>query len=358
MKLRKKCLFAGLTAAVLILPSGCSAVSSEPMTYTDTLFDSVISVQIYDSKDEEILDGCRDLCQEYDVKFSRTNEESEVSMINSAQGNPVEVSPETATLIKKGLYYGKLSDGAFDITIGSVSRLWDFKAEEPALPDQAALAEALQHVDYKKVVVEGNTVKLQDPAAALDLGAVAKGYIADLLKEYLEGEGVHHALINLGGNVLAIGGKPDGSAFNIGIQKPFDESGIPLTSVRIKDKSIVTSGTYQRYFEKDGTLYHPHPGSLLGLPVQQRSGQCVHHHRLLPHCGRPEHHLLHPRSGKGAGACKPAGQCGGRLCGQRGEDHVFQQFPEIKQTGFPVQAFVPAGKSRLFYSFLPGSGPP
>ena len=106
MKLRKKCLFAGLTAAVLILPSGCSAVSSEPMTYTDTLFDSVISVQIYDSKDEEILDGCRDLCQEYDVKFSRTNEESEVSMINSAQGNPVEVSPETATLIKKGLYYG------------------------------------------------------------------------------------------------------------------------------------------------------------------------------------------------------------------------------------------------------------
>ncbi len=256
MKLRKKCLFAGLTAAVLILPSGCSAVSSEPMTYTDTLFDSVISVQIYDSKDEEILDGCRDLCQEYDVKFSRTNEESEVSMINSAQGNPVEVSPETATLIKKGLYYGKLSDGAFDITIGSVSRLWDFKAEEPALPDQAALAEALQHVDYKKVVVEGNTVKLQDPAAALDLGAVAKGYIADLLKEYLEGEGVHHALINLGGNVLAIGGKPDGSAFNIGIQKPFDESGIPLTSVRIKDKSIVTSGTYQRYFEKDGTLYH------------------------------------------------------------------------------------------------------
>ena len=190
------------------------------------------------------------------MKFSRTNEESEVSMINSAQGNPVEVSPETATLIKKGLYYGKLSDGAFDITIGSVSRLWDFKAEEPALPDQAALAEALQHVDYKKVVVEGNTVKLQDPAAALDLGAVAKGYIADLLKEYLEGEGVHHALINLGGNVLAIGGKPDGSAFNIGIQKPFDESGIPLTSVRIKDKSIVTSGTYQRYFEKDGTLYH------------------------------------------------------------------------------------------------------
>ena len=142
------------------------------------------------------------------------------------------------------------------MTSPSVSSLWDFKSEDPAPPDTAAIAAALTHVDYKKVVVEGNTVTLQDPAAALDLGAVAKGYIADRLKDYLEGEGVRHALINLGGNVLAVGDKPDGSPFHIGIQKPFDESGIPLTSVRIDDKSIVTSGTYQRYFEKDGTLYH------------------------------------------------------------------------------------------------------
>lgn len=257
MKLWKTRSLAGAAAAVsFFLVSGCAAVSSEPMTYTDTLFDSVISLQIYDSRDQDILEGCRELCQKYDVMFSRTNEESEVSRINNAQGNPVEVSPDTATLVKKGLYYGKLSGGAFDITIGSVSRLWDFKSEDPAPPDPAAIAAALTHVDYKKVVVEGNTVTLQDPAAALDLGAVAKGYIADRLKDYLEGEGVRHALINLGGNVLAVGDKPDGSSFNIGIQKPFDESGIPLTSVRIDDKSIVTSGIYQRFFERDGSLYH------------------------------------------------------------------------------------------------------
>lgn len=257
MKLWKTRSLAGAAAAVsFFLVSGCAAVSSEPMTYTDTLFDSVISLQIYDSRDQDILEGCRELCQKYDVMFSRTNEESEVSRINNAQGNPVEVSPDTATLVKKGLYYGKLSGGAFDITIGSVSKLWDFKSEDPAPPDPAAIAAALTHVDYKKVVVEGNTVTLQDPAAALDLGAVAKGYIADRLKDYLEGEGVRHALINLGGNVLAVGDKPDGSSFNIGIQKPFDESGIPLTSVRIDDKSIVTSGTYQRFFERDGSLYH------------------------------------------------------------------------------------------------------
>ena len=124
MKLWKTRSLAGAAAAVsFFLVSGCAAVSSEPMTYTDTLFDSVISLQIYDSRDQDILEGCRELCQKYDVMFSRTNEESEVSRINNAQGNPVEVSPDTATLVKKGLYYGKLSGGAFDITIGSVSRL-------------------------------------------------------------------------------------------------------------------------------------------------------------------------------------------------------------------------------------------
>ena len=86
------------------------------MTYTDTLFDSVISLQIYDKKDRDILEECKELCQKYDAMFSRTNEESEVSRINNAQGNPVEVSPDTAKLVKKGLYYGKLSNGAFDIT--------------------------------------------------------------------------------------------------------------------------------------------------------------------------------------------------------------------------------------------------
>ena len=90
--------------------------------------------------------------------FSRTNEESEVSRINNAQGNPVEVSPDTAKLVKKGLYYGKLSNGAFDITIGKVSSLWDFKAENPSVPDSAAIASALEHVDYQKVLVSGNTV--------------------------------------------------------------------------------------------------------------------------------------------------------------------------------------------------------
>lgn len=264
MKIRK---ITGLLMTVVILcMTGCSEFSRKPLNYTGTALDTVINIQIFDSHDEELTRHCQKMCEEFEAKFSRTIETSEISQINAASGAPVEVSDDTVTLIKKGIYYCDMSDGAFDITIGSVTSLWDFKADEPAPPAPEALAEAVTHVNYRKISIDGNTVRLLDPAAKLDLGAIAKGYIADRIKEYLKGEGVRHALINLGGNVLAIGGKQSGSPFNIGIQKPFDEGSEPITSARIKNKSIVTSGTYQRYFEKDGTLYHHILNSSSGNP--------------------------------------------------------------------------------------------
>lgn len=251
---------------VILCMTGCSEFSRKPLNYTGTALDTVINIQIFDSHDEELTKHCQKMCEEYEAKFSRTIETSEIAQINAASGAPVEVSDDTVTLIKKGIYYCDMSDGAFDITIGSVTSLWDFKANEPAPPAPEVLAEAATHVNYRKISIDGNTVRLLDPAAKLDLGAIAKGYIADRIKEYLRSKGVRHALINLGGNVLAIGGKQSGSPFNIGVQKPFDEGGEPITSVRIKNKSIVTSGTYQRYFEKDGALYHHILNSSSGNP--------------------------------------------------------------------------------------------
>lgn len=259
---------AGLTAAVLLL-TGCSGLPKErDLSYTDTLFDTVISVRIYDSADEDVLKGCENLCKKYDAMFSNKIEDSEISQINNAGGAPVEVSEDTITLIKKGIYYSEMSNGAFDITIGSVTDLWDFKAENPSVPDKQKLADAVSHVNYKNIVIKDNTVRLLDAKAKLDVGAIAKGFIADRLKDYLEEEGVTHALINLGGNVLAMGKKLDGSEYNIGIQKPFDESGTPITSVKISDKSIVTSGTYQRYFEQDGKIYHHILDPKTGYPCE------------------------------------------------------------------------------------------
>lgn len=266
--MRHKRIIALLIISALLL-SGCSDLGKKRgLTYTDTLFDTVIKVQIFDAVDEDVIKGCEKLCKDFDAKFSRTNENSEISKINHAGGAPVEVSNETITLIKKGLYYSELSAGVFDITIAPVADLWDFKAETPALPDGGAISEAVSHVNYENIIIKNNTVTLTDPSAGIDVGAVAKGYIADQLKKYLKDQGVKHALINLGGNVLAVGTKPDGTAYNIGIQKPFKESGEPITSVKITDQSMVTSGVYQRYFELDGKIYHHILNPATGYPAE------------------------------------------------------------------------------------------
>ncbi|MCI8666478.1 MAG: FAD:protein FMN transferase [Dorea sp.] len=254
-----------LISAALLL-SGCSELTkTQSQVYTDTLFDTVVRVEILDGVDDDVLKGCENICKKYHAMFSNKLEDSEISQINNAGGNPVEVSDETITLLKKAIYYGDLSNGAFDVTIAPVSNLWDFHAETPAPPSPEAINEAVSHVDYKNIFIDGNTVRLLDPYAAIDVGGIAKGYIADILKNYLNEHGVKHAIINLGGNVLAMGSRLDGSDYNIGIQKPFDMTGEAVTSVRISNKSVVTSGTYQRYFEADGKLYHhildPHTGS-------------------------------------------------------------------------------------------------
>lgn len=249
-----------ITAATLLL-SGCSGISGhtqagQDLSYTDMLFDTVIKIQILDSADQTVLNGLKKLCQKYDTMFSTTNEGSDLYKLNHAGGAPVTVSDETADLIQKGIHYSELSDGAFDITIEPVSSLWDFKSESPEVPSSDAIAESVSHVDYTGISLDGNTVSLADPKAGIDLGAIAKGYIADQVKTYLKKQGVHHAIINLGGNVDVIGTKLDGSKYNIGIQKPFDETGEAITSVKLKDQTVVTSGIYERYFKKDGKLYH------------------------------------------------------------------------------------------------------
>lgn len=246
-----------LSALSLFLLSGCSKdQTDQTLTYTDSLFDTVISVQIYDSDDESLIDNCKEICTKYDDMFSNTKNDSEISKINNANGQAVEVSDDTISLLKTAIHYGDISNGKFDITISPVSSLWDFQSEDPEIPDDTDIQSALAHVNYKNIQINGNQVSLTDSEAAIDLGGIAKGYIADQLKDYLESQGVEHAMINLGGNVLAIGKKPDGSDYNIGIQKPFDTTGDPITSVKIADQSVVTSGDYQRYFKKNGKIYH------------------------------------------------------------------------------------------------------
>ena len=258
-----------LAVATVLSLSGCTAPrQSESLSMTGMYFDTVVTVEAWGTS-REVLDHCEELCDHYESLFSRTLADSEISKINASEGQPVTVSDETAELIRLGLEYGDISDGYFDITIASASELWNFTDnEEKVLPDSEVLSEAVTHIDYRNVKVEGNTVTLTDPEAKIDLGGIAKGYIADRLKEYLESEGVEHALINLGGNMLAVGDRYDGTPFRVGLQKPFEPDGTTIAVLEVNDQSVVTSGNYERYFEKDGVIYHHILDPSTGYPVQ------------------------------------------------------------------------------------------
>lgn len=251
---------------IILLFSGCGSLSKEPIHKTGFYFDTVITITIYDKKDSALLEDCFAFCDKIEKQISRTIPGSDISRINNANGSPTKVSPTTIELLEQAISYGKLTSGAFDVTIAPLSTLWDFKNNPGNVPSEAEISEALSHVDYKNIIIDEYTVTLKDPEASIDLGGIAKGYIADSLKTYLLKNGVHSAIINLGGNILTIGTKPDGSPFQIGIQRPFDKQEKTITSVSSINSSVVTSGSYERYFEADGNLYHHILDTTTGYP--------------------------------------------------------------------------------------------
>lgn len=262
-----------LLAAALSLCTGCER-NATPVSQTAFYFDTVITITLYDDlkpeRSEKILNGCFALCETYEAMLSRTKKGSDVWNINHAGGAPVQVDAETASLIDKALAVCEQTDGAVDITIAPLSSLWNFSSDrltgQDEIPSEEQIGELLTHVDYRNVLVDGDTVTLTDPDAAIDLGCIAKGYIADRLKQYLLEEGCTSALINLGGNVLTLGRKPDGTSFLLGIQKPFAGSGEPIAVLPVAGQSLVSSGVYERYFKKDGKRYHHLLDPETGMP--------------------------------------------------------------------------------------------
>ncbi len=244
-------------------------MSEAPLSKELFAFNTTNTITAY-THDEEILEEAARLCARYEFLFSRTRPDSELALINASGGKPVVVDEELAAFIQTALDYCERSGGLFDITMGSVTRLWDFK--EGHIPDREQIEEALTHVGYRRVRVRGNTVTLEDPKACIDLGGIAKGYIADKLTELLASRGVGSGLVNLGGNVAVLGGKPDGSAWNIGLRMPIPSSDMmtmdSFAVVSVRDMSVVTSGIYERSFTQDDVLYHHILDPKTGYPAQ------------------------------------------------------------------------------------------
>lgn len=273
---RKITLLTAITVMTVLILSGCQKKASvpkvEPISKTNFLLGTVIEISIYDKKDEAIIDKAFERISEIERKMTINNAEtSEIIALNDASGkNEVKLSPDTFYVVEKGKQYSELSNGKFDITIGSIVKLWNIGTKYAAVPEKSKLEEAVKLVDYKKLRLnkENLTANLESKGMKVDLGAIAKGYAADEAARILKENGVNHAIINLGGNVMTIGGNPNGNPWKIGIQDPFNPRGDFLGVVPVKDKTIVTSGTYERYFEENGKIYHHILDPVTGYPVE------------------------------------------------------------------------------------------
>lgn len=262
-----------LTAAIIL--SGCakpSSTSTGPISRSGFLLGTIVEITIHDKKDETILDKAFARISEIESKMTINNAEtSEIIALNNASGiSEVKLSPDTFYVVEKGREYSERSKGRFDITIGAIVKLWNIGTEYAAVPDKEELEKAVKLTGYERLILdkENLTARLTDAGMKVDLGAIAKGYAADEVKRILKENGVEHAIINLGGNILTIGGNPNGNPWRIGIQNPFDARGDFIGIIPITDKTVVTSGTYERYFEENGKKYHHILEPSTGYPVE------------------------------------------------------------------------------------------
>jgi len=219
--------------------------------------------------DMSLLHQALSICDYFNSLLGKTVPGGDVWAINHARGSTVEVSEHTMRILELALEMFDVSGGRFNIAIGPVISLWGFQSGSADIPAQEALALALANTDCGLIRLSGHSVEVPD-GMQIDLGGIAKGYIADRVAEYLRENGVGSALIDLGGNILTIGRKPDGSPWKIGLQVPFIDREYRdkyWSVLECCDESIVTSGIYERGFFKNDRWYHHILDSATGMPV-------------------------------------------------------------------------------------------
>lgn len=247
-----------------------SPQGDESISRTGFLMGTVIDIKLFDTSDQKLLDGAFDIISDIESKMSLNIDGSEINRINGNSGiKPAAVSEETYAVVKKGLEYSSISGGSFDITVGPLVKLWGIGTDNARVPSQQEINDSKTMVGYRMVDVDDSakSVYLQKKGMLLDLGGVAKGYAADMISDYLKSHGIRRAIINLGGNVMAVGSKSANTPWKVGVQNPFDSRGSYIGTVAVSDSTVVTSGIYERYFESEGKMYHHILSPFTGYPV-------------------------------------------------------------------------------------------
>ena len=275
--------------SALVLLTGCDNKPAEHLSDTRLMLDTYCTIVIHGDVDSALLDEAFALCAELEALLSITIEGSDIWRINHAGGEAVEVHPRTMEVIKAGLELGELSEGMFDITIGRLTRLWDFGSGEGKIPSDDDIKEALKSVDIGGVRIDGDAVQVIMPRRQglvdgdivrdvrpqgdnwygwIDLGAIAKGYIAEVVATFLSLRGASGVMIDLGGDVTTVGNRADGNPWRIALRKPFGSMDEWIGIVDASDIAVVSSGIYERQFEANGVLYHHILDPFTGMPVE------------------------------------------------------------------------------------------
>jgi thiamine biosynthesis lipoprotein len=260
-----------LLLGISLLFVSCDKPAPEPESQSFLMLGTVCTITIYDHPSEEAFSAAFDRIREIENHMSLHTDSSEIALVNANAGKEaVQVSPDTFAVIEKALEIARLSEGAFDPTIAPLVQAWDIGGDNARRPPDEEIAALLPLVDYTKVILEPEKREVYLPVEgmALDLGGIAKGYAADEVKQILLDHGVNKAIVNLGGNVLTLGRKVDGSFWRIGIQDPDDGRGAYVMIVELNDTSLVTSGPYERFLELEGELYHHILDTTTGFPVE------------------------------------------------------------------------------------------
>lgn len=261
----KKCLRWAAWAALLLWLTALAGCGVRAQSRTFFAMDTVMAVRLYGG-DTGLPAALEQEVQRLEGMLSATREDSEIAAVNrSGEGK---LSPETARLVEGALALCDATGGALDITVYPILRAWGFTTGDYGVPQPRTLNELLEHIGYGRVSLAADGTVTLPEGFMLDLGAVAKGYTADRLTELLREQGVEAALLDLGGNIQAIGGNPDGGGWRVAVQKPDSEGYLGVLT--LEDKAAVTSGGYQRNFVQDGTVYHHIIDPSTGMPA--RSG--------------------------------------------------------------------------------------
>lgn len=273
---RKKLSFVAVALITLGLLTACNGKPVQPgevkkFESTDIAMGTVISQRVFGDNGQAAIDAALEKIKSLEALLTFNAPGGDVNKLNDYAGKQsVELQPETLLVLKESQEVAELSGGAFDVTVGPIVKSWGIGTDNARIPSDAELKELLPLVNYKNLLIEGNTAYLKQAGQMVDLGGIAKGYAGDAAIAVYKKQGITSAFINLGGNVVTLGTKPDGSSWTVGVRNPRpagDEDQI-VGMITVADKAVVTAGDDQRYFEVDGVRYHHILNPHTGYPAQ------------------------------------------------------------------------------------------